>query len=800
MGEVYAAYDPELDRKVALKILRASESGADGRSRARLLREAKAIAKLRHPNVVVVHEAGSVDERVFLAMEYVEGETVAAWLAGAKRPRQEILDVFVAAGRGLAAAHAAGLVHRDFKPQNVMVGNDGAVRVMDFGLAREIGAPDVEPSASAAADAATQRRDEPEQPLTRTGELLGTPLYMAPEQFKAQPTDARTDQFSFCVALYQALYGAHPFGGGKLGELMAAVTGGRVQPPPPKSAVPPWLRRVLVRGLSVEPSQRWDSVEALIGALSRDPARRRSRLLVAAAAAIALAGLGWGLRAPRRADSICRGGLARMADAWEVDTGAQTAGPRREATRAAFLKTGLSYAADLWERTARMLDKYATGWLGMYRDACEATHARGEQSTAVLDLRMTCLSERLQRVKALTDVFAQASTTVVENAVQAAAALPGLDRCADVPLLSAAVPPPEDPKTRAQIDVLKRDLAHVKALADSGQCGATVAAAHALTEEAERIGYQPLVGEVLAEVARRPCVGNEEMLASSRRAALLGLASRDMEVAAQGAILLGEYLGGTVSEVGRAREWLDVAAAILQGMSRPHPVLEAWRLEGLAMALQKAGDTSEALHADERALAMLEQAYGPEHPDVSINLSNTGLVLAGGRRFEEALTYYKRAEEVGTKAGGPQHINVGMALVNATESLNALGRYEEARVSSERALAIWRRAGSQPVYEAATLAGLGQALLGLGRAAEAISRLDRARILLGDDPSPYRHDVRFALARALWTRPERRPRAVALAREAEAGYRRLGSGAAQAAEVGAWLRAHHARPEVAAAP
>jgi serine/threonine protein kinase len=286
MGEVYAAYDPELDRKIALKILHAGGPANDSRGRSRLLREAKAIAKLRHPNVIAVHDAGTLDDRVFLAMEHVEGMTLGAWLAERPRTRQEILNVFVAAGRGLEAAHAAGLVHRDFKPQNVMVGRDGDVRVMDFGLARSID-EEPEPVPGPAALAAAQSDlavsagapGRAALPLTRTGELVGTPLYMAPEQFRAERTDARTDQFSFCVALYQALYGAYPFAGAGFGELMAAVNGGQVQPPPAKSAVPPWLRRILLRGLSVDPAARWPSMQVLTAALGRDPARRRNRWL-----------------------------------------------------------------------------------------------------------------------------------------------------------------------------------------------------------------------------------------------------------------------------------------------------------------------------------------------------------------------------------------------------------------------------------------------------------------------------------------------------------------------------------------
>jgi tetratricopeptide (TPR) repeat protein/tRNA A-37 threonylcarbamoyl transferase component Bud32 len=799
MGEVYAAYDPELDRKVALKILDARSETTDPRSRSRLLREAKAIAKLRHPNVVLVHDAGSVDDRVFLAMEYVAGETLAAWLAGRAHACEEILAVFIAAGRGLGAAHAAGLVHRDFKPQNVMVGSDGSVRVTDFGLAREIGAPDPEPTPPATGesdpDLLTRRPDEPEAPLTRTGELVGTPLYMAPEQFKKERTDARTDQFSFCVALYQALYGAHPFGGEGVGELMAAVTAGRLQPPPPKGAVPPWLRRVLLRGLRVDPSERWESMEALLAALSRDPARRRNRILAVGAVIVAFAGLGWELRTPRRAESICRSGPARMAEAWEVDDGRKAARPRRDATRAAFLKTGLSYAGDIWERAARVLDGYAAGWLGMYRDACEATHVRGEQSASVLDLRMACLSDRLQRFRALTDVLADATPTVVGNAVQAATALPGLERCADVEVLRSTVPPPEDPRARSRVEVLRRDLAHVKALGDSGQCTAATTAGQALVGEAKKVGHLPLEGEIMAELGRwgGECTSNEEAIREDRRAALVGLASHDTEVAAQGAILLGSMLADRTPDVVMARDWLDVAEALLQGMSRPHPVLEAWRLGGMARVHQKTGDSDQGLAALERSRQLLEGTYGSEHPDISITLNAIGLVLAESGRRDEALGYYRRAEEVAIKVGGPDHALAATPLFNAAEALNALGRHEEALAASERALAISRRSGQDAFYVAVSLTSLGEALLGLGRVGEAVAKLEQARTLFGNDTSNYPPEVRFALARALWTWPDKRPRALALAREAEAGYQRLGTAATEAAKVDAWLRARGER-------
>ncbi len=812
MGEVYAAYDPELDRKIALKILHAGGGADDTRARGRLLREAKAIAKLRHPNVVVVHDAGTVDERVFLAMEHVDGQTLAAWLAESPRTRQEILTVFRAAARGLGAAHAAGLVHRDFKPQNVMVGRDGEVRVMDFGLARSIdGEPEVVPDAAPAArraDAAAGAGEvvgagaaeasgalaSPALRLTRTGELVGTPLFMAPEQFQGQRTDARTDQFSFCETLYLALYGTHPFGGASLGELMAAVTDGRVQPPPAKSAVPQWLRRLVLRGLNVDPAARWPSMDALTAALSRDPARLRRRWLVGAAIAVAVFGGAWALRSPGRAESVCRSGSRRLVGVWEQSTGPEAARPRRDATRAAFVKTGRSHAVETWERTAHMLDTYTADWLRMYTDACEATHVHGEQSSEVLDLRMTCLGDRLERVRALTKVFAEASPAIVDKAVTAAGALPPLDRCADVGLLRAVVPPPDSPATRARVEALKRELARVDALGKSGQCPAALAAWRALVTEGEKLGYRALEGEIREPGAwASECMSNAEYRDTLQHAALAGLASHDEEVTARASMFLAQMLADRTSDVVQARNWIDIATATMQGMSRPEPVLESWRLQAESLVYAAEGATDKALDSIKRAEALMEKTRGSEHPDIPGVFNIIGLMLAHAGRFEEALGAYQRSVALTTKLNGPDHVLVAFAVSNEAEALNALHRHEEARVASERALEIRRRAGSNQFYEGQSLTSLGQALLGLGRSAEAVAPLERALALVGDDLSTYPPEIRFALARALWSSPDKRARSLALAQEAKARYQRLGHQAAKTAEVETWLRAHDDR-------
>ena len=297
MGVVFAARDEQLDRKIAIKLLLPGLT----KGRERLLREARALARLTHPNVVTVHDVGTLGDRVYVAMEFVEGATLTQWLE--KKPSwPEILQVFLQAADGLAAAHDAGIVHRDFKPDNVLVGSDGRVRVLDFGLAKG-GEPSRDSAMDREALDAGALLDE--RNLTRTGAMMGTPAYMAPEQFLGGDIDARTDQFAFCVALYEGLHGARPFTGSSVGELARAVTEGAILSPPTKAAIPPALGQALARGLSTQREQRFPTMHALRSELARatrEPGRRSPRrwpIALAFGAVLGLGGLGlWSMRPP----------------------------------------------------------------------------------------------------------------------------------------------------------------------------------------------------------------------------------------------------------------------------------------------------------------------------------------------------------------------------------------------------------------------------------------------------------------------------------------------------------------------
>jgi serine/threonine protein kinase len=308
MGAVYAAADPDLNRRVAVKVLRAEMLSAEARQqmRTRLLREAQAMARLCHPEVITVYDVGSFGDQLFVAMEHLDAGTLRQWRAAKHRSVAQILAIYERAGSGLAAAHEAGLVHRDFKPDNVLVGTDGRVRVTDFGLARSLIASHVVGPASVPREGDPLDQRSTTTTLTRTGTLLGTPAYMAPEQLRGEVADARSDIFSFCVALYEALYGERPFDGSNVARLRAAIDRNTPRAAPMMTRVPRWVRTALLRGMRAAPEERFGSMRDLLEALRAGQARFRRRRLALAGIGAAMGILAAGGAYSRRTPSSAR--------------------------------------------------------------------------------------------------------------------------------------------------------------------------------------------------------------------------------------------------------------------------------------------------------------------------------------------------------------------------------------------------------------------------------------------------------------------------------------------------------------
>ncbi len=822
MGEVYAAYDPELDRKIAVKLLRArggEVATADGKTR--MLREAQAIARLSHPNVVVVYDVGTFRESVFIAMEFVEGHTLGYWLQAADRSWRQVLDVYVSAGRGLAAAHAAGLVHRDFKPENVMITRTGQVRVMDFGLAREqltADAPspagqlaldagvraaaladtfdaDVDPDATAklgggagggTGDAvASASGGYLRLKLTQTGAMLGTPAYMAPEQFAGTGGDARSDQFSFCVALYEGVYGRRPFAGDNALALMSNVVAGTVTEPPADARVPSWIRRILLRGLSTDPKQRFGSMTELLAALGHDPAVRRRRWLTAATAALFVAGGAAGMHrfsAGQRA--VCAGGPGRAVAVWGPE--------RRSAIERAFAATGNRNAGRAFANAAALVDGYISRWTGMYRETCEATAVRGDQSAEVLDLRMGCLGERLSGVRALGDVFTSADSGVVDNAVAAASALPALDRCADVAMLRAVIRPPDDPAVRAKVAAARDEVAKVKALGDSGQCDKAAAAGASVVAAAKSIGYLPLEAEAHLELGRlgETCTDANKAINELDEAVFDADASRHDQVSIEASVYLATLYSNRLHDTRMARNALRHGEAVLARFPG-HPLLEAYLADNEAEVAFDEGHLEEALRQTRNVLALKERTLGPSHFDVAVSASNVAFKLHALNRDAEAEPVIRRAVDLFSRLSGNDSTVVAVALVNETEILTGLGRFAEAQAALDVAMETFRRQQATTFYFGYALLDQGILELAEHRERLAVSTLERSAALLGDQDLLFAAQAKFALSRALWAvSPRYHQRAAALVHDTRQAIAREAVAARLVHDIDAWQAAH----------
>ncbi|MCA9651608.1 MAG: serine/threonine protein kinase [Myxococcales bacterium] len=762
MGTVLEAFDRTLDRRVAIKVLRHDLSE---RRRARLMREAQALAKLSHPNVVQVYEAGDADGRAFVAMELVQGQSLREWMDRQPRPSwRECVEVYLQAGEGLAAAHAEGLVHRDFKPSNAVLDERGRARVLDFGLARhaEDGPASRLVTADPEAEAAT-----PDSELTKAGSVLGTPAYMPLEQMQGEEVDPRSDQFGFCVALYEAVYGERPFAGKSMAALMVAIVAGKVRPPPKGSTVPQALRKILLRGLAAKPDDRWPSMDELLARLRALVApRRRAWLALGVFGGLGLVGLGIAYQA--EVGERCEGARARLDGVWDD--------ARRTAVRDAILGLGLSYGPGTWERIEPRLDDYAAAWVAMHTETCEATNLRREQSPEVMDLRMACLHRRRVALREAVEVLMEADATRVAKAVDLVAGLPGLARCEDVHALRTALPPPEDPEVAAQVQDQRDALQRAAMLRWTNDADEAFAVADAVRQRAEALGHAPLVAEALfhrgkARVGQGEYPEAEQDLERAQAlAAELGYDTLEADAEIEltrvvgylqarpepglwwGRIALARSRGpeiepvveamalATIGDVlgteGRLEDALDHhrrSLAISEQVLGPHDPGVAHSLYVIGSLLQRQGKLDEALALHRRALAIFEDAFGPDHPQVAIPLLNLGKVLREQGELDEALALHRRALAIWEAALGPTHHDLGIPLHELANVLLDEGELDEALALHRRALAIWEATlGPTHINVAYGLDATGRVLRAQGELDEARAHHQRALTLEHD--------------------------------------------------------------------
>jgi tetratricopeptide (TPR) repeat protein len=661
MGVVYVGFDEDLDRKVAIKLLR-GELSKDDRGRTRMLREAQALARLSHPNVVQVHEVGQWADHDYVAMEYVGGQTLDRWLSSQPRSWREVLDVLIQAGRGLEAAHTAELVHRDFKPANLLVGSDGRARVLDFGLARATNEGETLLAISPSAEViATAEHDVPDDShtshelsgstvassafdklLTVTGAVLGTPAYMAPEQHLGQLANALSDQFSFCVVLYEALYGQRPFKGSSRTEYALHVTEGKLEAPPVNAGVPLWLRKIVMRGLAPKPEQRWPSMTVLLAELSRDRTRTWRGAVVAAGLLLAF---GVALSLGGEEPKLCEPDWAAVADTWGPE--------QRQAVRVAFGKTSMQEADGVLAHTERSLDAYAQELVGARAQACEARWVARSQTDAQLELRHACLEQRERELGAVVDMLADADREVVLHSPELLAGLGDVGLCARVDLLEAGTPAPKDAEAVARIAEVRRMIAGAHAARDVGRIEEAKALTAAGWRSAKQLGYEPLLG------------------------ALHSLDGQNLR---------------TSRNFTEARKHLIAAVALAQRNNNHELAAEVW-LSLASLEARQGVDPDESLEFN-MATGAVERLGAPDRHQALLAFAR-GLSLFQAGQPGRALPEFERALEFCERGfSGSEHICVRALAVRA-DAFAALGRAKEARADLEAIISApgsWGRA------------------------------------------------------------------------------------------------------------
>jgi eukaryotic-like serine/threonine-protein kinase len=693
MGEVYTAYDPELDRRIALKVIRPMPGeGSTHSAQVRLLDEARALARLSHPNVVAIHDVGVFEGDVFLAMEFVEGETLTAWLEGGERSWRDVVDVVVAAGRGLEAAHAAGLIHRDVKPDNIIIGKDGRVRVLDFGVAMSA-------------------RTAPVAARGTESSLVGTPAYMAPEQFSGEDVGPYTDQFSLGVTLYQALWKQRPFAGSSIVELAANVTEGEPAPPP-VGEVPAFVRAAVMRALAREPAARHPSLSAMLAALVPPTRRSTWPWLAAGAAAVAVAAAVVVATGSRAGAPACTGFEHALAGVWDP--------ARKAAVAAAITQDGEAAAI------VQVVDRYASDWIARKTDACRATHVTRAQSVTVLERRMACLDTRRRELDAVLAVLVAADRDGKRGGIESVTGLSPISQCDNLAALAAGGAPAA--VAADEVRALEEGLARIRALRLAGDYKTLRAEVPALIARADAAGWGALAAAVLVERGRAegfdgdPKTARETLFEAIRRAAqaedaaseasawieLVGVEAgrlrqptealrwaKHAEIAlaraggdqAQRAQLL-VHTGGALRQLDRGDEGLALmleARTLLTHALGARHYRVAFATAAIGTAYRALGQHERAIAEGEVALAQLSELLGERHPLLGASLNNLALAYDDADRLDDARALLERALELKEAELGPTHVSLAPTLVNLANFDSRAGRFEEAEQR-------WRRA------------------------------------------------------------------------------------------------------------
>jgi tetratricopeptide (TPR) repeat protein len=668
MGVVYLARDPVLDRELAIKLVQ-PQVGApeDELVQQRMLREGRALARIDHPNVVRVFDVRRWHGALFVAMERAPGVSLRAWLEAEPRSERSIVGVFVQCAAGLAAAHAAGVIHRDFKPENVVVDAAGRARVTDFGLAQTAATPEDEPAGVEATGVAGGSTDPR---LTRTHGLVGTPAYMAPEQHRGGPLDERVDQFALCVALAEALGRVRPYAAGTVEGMLANMQAGRHAL---AASIGARLRRVLGRGLAYEPARRYPSMAALGRALA--PPRARWSWWIAVGtlcvglASIALAASG----VVTRRDDPCSDVTRTMAATWDSARVLRLA--------RVFTGDGRTSSGPAWTYVRAGVDAYAETWTAMRIGVCRAGVERGELDAATRDKTVRCLGRRVVELDALLARWEYGGETIA-TAPQSLDGLAPVDRCA-TPELDAT---PATTADGVRLRVFEARFATALAEGDVGRSKQAAIGFAALDAELTTTTFHALRAETLVELANA-----ERALGKSgeaREHLIAGIAeaetARAERTKAAAWIALAQLAADDTVRLDEARDALRFSAPLLVHLGEPERLVLVRETASGLVALRD-GDHAGAIAALRRSLA----GRLPLSPfERSIRRQMLARALIAGGQIPLALAELEQAERDLTSALGPDAPGLVYVLNSMIEPLDYLARRDEAIARGRRALAL----------------------------------------------------------------------------------------------------------------
>lgn len=722
MGAVYSAYDPNLDRRVAVKTLHVTTS-TDPTAHGRMLREAQAMARLNHPNVVNIFEVGEHHGAIFIAMELVPGVTLRSWERARTRSWQEVVSVFAQAGRGLAAAHAAHLVHRDFKPANVLIGDDGRVRVTDFGVARADGSLEPVGALPQAAADDSGRSGSLSEPLTRGDVVVGTIGYMSPEQTSGKVPLAQSDQFSFCICLWEALYGQRPFTGASVAEVSFALLKGPPPVRPRDSDVPTWLHAVVMRGLSREPDQRYPTMEALLADLEgpRDEWKKRAAVW-GALAAVALALVATPLVLRSRQESKCAATARELDGVW--DDGA------RDAVSMAFGRVGKPFTAAALASARRALDGYARDFLDTSAQACNQALVRAELSPNDYALESACLAQRKRELTALVSVLSAADDAVVERAGTISWGLSPVRTCTQLTRLRA------DPRLvlgaqDEKVSALQTSLARARPLVDAGKLAEAAPLIEQAITASRELNRRALEAEALALQASMQQAGAKYAEASDSwtKAAMAAQASGFDELLALAAVRQTTVVGFQLNKPADGRLWDALAKATIERMGGDD-VLSLERITAVARLGNAEGKPLEVVQQHTDALALAKTVLGVDHPLLWKVEFDLGSSLVGAKDSRGAVPHLERALQLREKEVSADHPEVAMVQSTLANAYFFLGRAKESEAAFTRALLTRETLfGKESPRLIVTLNNFGDTFAKSGRLDEAAAMVTRAQAI-----------------------------------------------------------------------